>query len=118
MGLYLQLLLGLLRRAVRSRDDLLMENLVLRQQLAVFARRSTEVNPESCCNPGHGLREACLQHADRRVGATGLPISLRDLLERVDLEHLIPVCEAGGEALATTVGHPPQLLHVPAPLSP
>ena len=39
MSLYLNLLLGLLRRALWSRDDLLMENLVLRQQLAVYARR-------------------------------------------------------------------------------
>ena len=39
MCLYLNLLLGVLRRALRSRDDLLMENLVLRQQLAVYARR-------------------------------------------------------------------------------
>jgi putative transposase len=39
MRVYLNLLLGLLRRALRSRDDLLMENLVLRQQLAVYARR-------------------------------------------------------------------------------
>ena len=40
MKLYLRLLLGLVRRALRSRNDLLMENLVLRQQLAVYARRS------------------------------------------------------------------------------
>ena len=39
MRLYFILLLGLLRRVLRSRDDLLMENLVLRQQLAVYARR-------------------------------------------------------------------------------
>lgn len=32
MRLYFILLLGLLRRALRSRNDLLMENLVLRQQ--------------------------------------------------------------------------------------
>ena len=37
MRLYLNLMLGLLRRVLRSRDDLLMENLVLRQQLAVYA---------------------------------------------------------------------------------
>ena len=41
MPLYLYLMLGLARRALRSRNDLLMENLVLRQQLAVYARRST-----------------------------------------------------------------------------
>ncbi len=41
MHLYLCLLLGLARRALRSHNDLLMENLVLRQQLAVYARRST-----------------------------------------------------------------------------
>ena len=41
MQLYLRLLFGLARRALRSRNDLLMENLVLRQQLAVYARRST-----------------------------------------------------------------------------
>jgi len=39
MRLYLNLMLGLLRRLLRSRNDLLMENLVLRQQLAVYARR-------------------------------------------------------------------------------
>ena len=39
MRLYLNLMIGLLRRVLRSRDDLLMENLVLRQQLAVYARR-------------------------------------------------------------------------------
>jgi hypothetical protein len=38
MSVYLNLLLGLLWRVLRSRDDLLMENLVLRQQLAVYAR--------------------------------------------------------------------------------
>ncbi len=41
MQLYLRLLFGLLRQALRSRNDLLIENLVLRQQLAVYARRST-----------------------------------------------------------------------------
>ena len=41
MPLYLYLMLGLARRALRSRSDLLMENLVLRQQLAVYARRPT-----------------------------------------------------------------------------
>ena len=35
----LRLLLGLLRRRLRSRRDLLLENLVLRQQLAVLKRR-------------------------------------------------------------------------------
>src|SRR5437762_395249 len=39
MSLYFNLLLGFLRRVWWSRDDLLMENLVLRQQLAVYARR-------------------------------------------------------------------------------
>lgn len=39
MRLYVNLRLGLLRHVLRSRDDLLMENLVLRQQLAVYARR-------------------------------------------------------------------------------
>ena len=39
MRLYLNLMIGLLRRVLRSRNDLLMENLVLRQQLAVYARR-------------------------------------------------------------------------------
>ena len=38
MRLYFTLLLGLLRRVLRSRDDLLTENIVLRQQLAVYAR--------------------------------------------------------------------------------
>jgi hypothetical protein len=38
MQLYVRLLLGLVRRMLRSRGDLLMENLVLRQQLAVYAR--------------------------------------------------------------------------------
>jgi putative transposase len=42
MQLYVRLLLGLARRAWRSRSDLLMENLVLRQQLAVYSRRPTK----------------------------------------------------------------------------
>ncbi len=41
MPLYLYLLLGLARRSLRSRSDLLIENLVLRQQLTVYARRPT-----------------------------------------------------------------------------
>ncbi len=39
MRLYVRLLIGLLRRLVRERRDLLIENLVLRQQLAVYARQ-------------------------------------------------------------------------------
>ena len=39
MRMYMRLLFGLVGRALRSRNDLLMENLVLRQQLAVYARR-------------------------------------------------------------------------------
>ena len=39
MRMYMRLFLGLVGRALRSRNDLLMENLVLRQQLAVYARR-------------------------------------------------------------------------------
>jgi putative transposase len=39
MHLYLGLLVGLLRRSARDRRDLLIENLVLRQQLAVYARK-------------------------------------------------------------------------------
>jgi len=39
MRLYLTLLAGLLRRLFSQRRDLLMENLVLRQQLAVFERQ-------------------------------------------------------------------------------
>jgi hypothetical protein len=50
MRLYLSLLRGLLRRVLCSRDDLLMENLVLRQQLAVYA-----------CRP----KRARLRHGDR-----------------------------------------------------
>ena len=42
MRIYMRLLLGLVGRALRSRNDLLMENLVLRQQLAVYARRQTK----------------------------------------------------------------------------
>ena len=42
MRMYLRLLLGLVGRTLRSRNDLLMENLVLRQQLAVYARRPTK----------------------------------------------------------------------------
>ena len=41
MRLYVRLLLFLARRAARSRGDLLIENLVLRQQLAVYSRRSS-----------------------------------------------------------------------------
>ena len=39
MRLYVGLLIGLVRRAMSRRRDLLIENLVLRQQLAVYARR-------------------------------------------------------------------------------
>ncbi|MEP6871339.1 MAG: integrase, partial [Anaerolineaceae bacterium] len=39
MRLYLGLIVGLLRRALRPRQDLLMDNLVLRQQLAVCMRQ-------------------------------------------------------------------------------
>ena len=42
MRMYVLLLLGLVGRTLRSRNDLLMENLVLRQQLAVYARRRTK----------------------------------------------------------------------------
>jgi transposase InsO family protein len=42
MPMYLRLLLGSVGRTLRSRNDLLMENLVLRQQLAVYARRQTQ----------------------------------------------------------------------------
>ena len=38
MRMYVRLLLGLVGRILSSRNDLLMENLVLRQQLAVYAR--------------------------------------------------------------------------------
>jgi hypothetical protein len=37
--LYFRLLIGVLRRSIRARRDLLVENLVLRQQLAVYARQ-------------------------------------------------------------------------------
>ncbi len=36
---YVRLLIGLLGRSRRGRRDQLMENLVLRQQLAVYARQ-------------------------------------------------------------------------------
>ena len=39
MRLYVRLLIGVLRRSMRLRRDLLMENLMLRQQLAVYARQ-------------------------------------------------------------------------------
>ena len=39
MRLYVRLLIGLLRRSTRGRLDLLMENLVLRQQLEVYTRQ-------------------------------------------------------------------------------
>ena len=39
MRLYLGLIVGSLRRALRPRQDLLMENLVLRQQFAVCMRQ-------------------------------------------------------------------------------
>ena len=42
MRMYMGLVLGFVGRVLRSRNDLLMENLVLRQQLAVYARRSTK----------------------------------------------------------------------------
>jgi hypothetical protein len=37
MQLYVRLLLGLIRHMLRFRGDLMMENLVLHQQLAVYA---------------------------------------------------------------------------------
>ena len=39
MRMYMRLLCGLVGRALRSRNDLLMENWVLCQQLVVYARR-------------------------------------------------------------------------------
>ena len=39
MRLYVRLLIGLLGRSTRGRRDLLMENLVLRQQREVYARQ-------------------------------------------------------------------------------
>jgi len=39
VSLYFSLVIGLLRRSVRGRRDLLIENLVLRQQLAVYGRQ-------------------------------------------------------------------------------
>ena len=42
MRMYTRLLLGSVGRTLRSRNDLLMENLVLRQQLAVYARRRAQ----------------------------------------------------------------------------
>lgn len=41
MRLYLRLLLGFVGRTLRSRSDLLMENLVLCKQLAVYSRRQS-----------------------------------------------------------------------------
>ena len=41
MLIYVQLVLWTLRRAARARGDLLLENLALRQQLAMFERRPT-----------------------------------------------------------------------------
>ena len=43
MRLYVRLLIGLLRRSMRERRDLLMENPVLRQQLAIYARQPRRV---------------------------------------------------------------------------
>ena len=42
MRMYVRLLLGFVGRTLRSRNDLLLENLVLRQQLAVYTRRQTK----------------------------------------------------------------------------
>ena len=42
MRMYTRLLLGSVGRTLRSRNDLLMENPVLRQQLAVYARRRAQ----------------------------------------------------------------------------
>ncbi len=39
MRLYVRLLIGVLRRSMRARRDLLMEKLALRWQLAVHARQ-------------------------------------------------------------------------------
>lgn len=69
MSLYLKLLLGLLRRALRSRDDLFMENLVLRQQLAVYARRPKAVAGDAVTPLGHGVASARVRSAYPRRGA-------------------------------------------------
>jgi hypothetical protein len=42
MRIYVRLLLSLVARALRSRNDLLMENRVLRQQFVVHARQRTK----------------------------------------------------------------------------
>ena len=42
MRMYVRLLLGLVGRTLRSQNDLLMENLVLRQRLVVYVRRQTK----------------------------------------------------------------------------
>jgi len=42
MPMYLRFLLGSVGRTLRSRNDLPMENLILRQQLAVYARRQAQ----------------------------------------------------------------------------
>ena len=41
MPMSIHLFLGLARRMLRSGGDLLMENLVLRQQIAVYVRRQS-----------------------------------------------------------------------------
>jgi hypothetical protein len=43
--LYVALLLGCLRRALRPRSALVLENLALRQQLAVYQRRGARPGP-------------------------------------------------------------------------
>ena len=42
MRIYMRLLLGLVGRALHSGSDLLTENLVVRQRLAVYALQSTK----------------------------------------------------------------------------
>ena len=45
MRLYVRLLIGVLRRSTRGRRDLLIENLLLRQQLEVYAQQQPRWAP-------------------------------------------------------------------------
>jgi hypothetical protein len=67
--LYVALLLGSLWRALRPRSALLLENLALRQQLAVYQRRGAHapgsalgIGVSGRCSPGRGptgVRRCC-----------------------------------------------------------
>ena len=69
MLLSFRLLIGLLHRLVRGRRDLLVENLVLSQQLAVYARQRGRARARTAAE-SYPLSAATWNHAagDKRRG--------------------------------------------------